>query len=278
MSPPSVTQELDDDGKNQSAVGTCTDLSGHEVTDKVTGINIDTTPPAMRLGSRTPANAAGWNRGDVVVTWTCADGLSGPEQETVSRTVESEGTDQTAIATCRDRAGNERSATEHGIDIDRTPPEPALVSRTPLPTSSGWNTTDVSIVWNCTDALSGVEPADRTVTETVTGDGRGLSATGRCHDRAGNVGANTQSVDIDKTAPTIAATRTPAANAKGWNDTDVTVSFTCADDTSGLAEPCPADVHFTNDGAGQVAIGKVTDAAGNAASAKVVVNIEKKGQ
>lgn len=55
-------------------------------------------------------------------------------------------------------------------------------------------------------------------------------------DIAGNVEAPRPSrvIKIDSTPPRIAPSRTPAANANGWNNSDVTVSFACTDALSGL--------------------------------------------
>jgi hypothetical protein len=50
--------------------------------------------------------------------------------------------------------------------------------------------------------------------------------------------------------PTISAARTPAANAAGWNSTDVTVTFTCVDTLSSLVA-CPSPVVVSTEGAGQ---------------------------
>ncbi len=110
-------------GANQSATGNCTDVAGN-VSSNVTinNINIDKTPPTISLLSRTPANGNGWNNTDVVVTWSCTDSLSGAVSGTVSQTVSSEGANQSATGTCQDRAGNSASATETGINVDKTPP------------------------------------------------------------------------------------------------------------------------------------------------------------
>jgi len=44
-------------------------------------------------------------------------------------------------------------------------------------------------------------------------------------------------IHVDLTPPTIAGTRAPLANAAGWNNTPVTVSFTCDDALSGAPTP-----------------------------------------
>jgi hypothetical protein len=79
---------------------------------------------------------------------------------------------------------------------------------------------------------------------------------------------------IDKTVPTITATVSPSPNAYGWNNTDVTVTFTCSDSLSGIAS-CPAPVAVTTEGAGQVIVDTAVDKAGNSATASVKLNIDK---
>ena len=61
-------------------------------------------------------------------------------------------------------------------------------------------------------------------------------------DIAGNVETPRPSrvIKIDSTPPTITPSRSPAVNASGWNNTDVTFSFACSDALSGLAPGSPA--------------------------------------
>ncbi len=80
--------------------------------------------------------------------------------------------------------------------------------------------------------------------------------------------------NIDKTAPTISATRTPA-NANGWNDDNVLVDFAAADNLSGI-DSVTSETVVSTEGADQSVTGTVVDLAGN--SAQVVVdniNIDK---
>jgi hypothetical protein len=140
------------EGADQSATGTCSDFVGNTSSDTQMGISIDRSPPALVLLSRTPANGAGWNNGPVTVEWSCSDSLSGSVAARVSATVSSEGANQSAKASCTDRAGNQASATLAGINIDRGAPSttinaPALpIIIGPIATISG----------RATDNLSGV--------------------------------------------------------------------------------------------------------------------------
>ena len=84
----------------------------------------------------------------------------------------------------------------------------------------------------------------------------------------------TVALNIDKTPPVIRTTQAPAANAGGWNNADVRVTFECSDDRSGVAT-CAEPQLVSTEGAAQVVKGTVTDAAGNTASASVTINLDK---
>src|SRR5207302_562837 len=76
---------LNNEGTNQSASGTCTDIAGNvSAPSTATGINIDKTPPALTFGPASPApNAAGWNNTNVAFSFTTADNLSGVSSTSV---------------------------------------------------------------------------------------------------------------------------------------------------------------------------------------------------
>lgn len=83
------------------------------------------------------------------------------------------------------------------------------------------------------------------------------------------------STPVDMTPPTITGSRSPEANAFGWNNTDVTASFVCEDFESGIAS-CTAPVVVSTEGAGQSVTGEAIDNAGNSAQATVSgINIDK---
>ena len=81
-------------------------------------------------------------------------------------------------------------------------------------------------------------------------------------------------VGIDNDLPVIMASVNPAPNSAGWNNSNVTVSFTCTDATSGI-QSCPAPQSVTAEGANQVISGTATDNAGNSASTSVPINLDK---
>ena len=106
---------------------------------------------------------------------------------------------------------------------------------------------------------------DGTVTKTAT-----------VTDNVGNTATSAPvTVKLDKTAPTITGSRTPAANANGWNNTDVTVSFAPSDATSGV-KTSSAPTTLSTSAANQSVTGTVTDNADNTASTTVSgINIDK---
>ena len=112
------------------------------------------------------------------------------------------------------------------------------------------------------DGLSGVASCSSPV--VLSAEAAGQSASGTCTDLAGNVSANATAsgINIDKTAPSAGANRSPAPNINGWNNSAVTVSFTGSDGLSGI-DFCSADAVLSTEGAGQSASGTCTDNAGN---------------
>jgi hypothetical protein len=83
-----------------------------------------------------------------------------------------------------------------------------------------------------------------------------------------------QIIGVDNIAPTITGIVTPAPNTAGWNKSNATVSFTCADTTSGIAS-CTEPVTITEETLGQPVNGMAFDNAGNSASVLVTVKLDK---
>jgi len=228
------------EGLNQTVTGSCTDAAGNTATPaSLSGINIDKTKPVI-TGSRTPAaNAFGWNNTDVTVGFTCADsgtGQSGIDTNSVTDAVVStEGQNQSVTNTgaCTDKAGNVAdAATVDKINIDKTPPNPPTVNPSPVPNAAGWNNTDVTVGFTSAGDAGAVQSGIESCTSSsaLSAETAGTDVSGTCTDKAGNVSTPAKvTVKIDKTKPVITGSRLPSANSYGWNNTDVAVSFACAD-------------------------------------------------
>jgi hypothetical protein len=180
------------------------------------------------------------------------------------------------------------------IQTDLMPP--FTVANVALPANAnGWNNSNVTIALTATDnpGGSGVQQ----ITFNATGaqpiaptNVLGSSASALIStegitsfnffatDLAANVeAAQTLVIKLDKTPPSITGVRTPTANANGWNNTDVNISFACADALSGLAPGSPpVAILLSSEGTNQQVSGTCNDLAGNTASAVVSgINIDK---
>lgn len=162
-----------------------------------------------------------------------------------------------------------------GLTLDATPPViiPSVVG---TPGNSGWHISNVVVSWTVSDPESDVSSMIGCETMAITADTSGVTLTCTATSQGGTA---SQSVTVkrDATAPTMNGSRAPAANTQGWNNTDVTVSFACADNLSGLAAGSPpADTVLTSEGAGQSTTGTCADLAGNSVSATASdINIDK---
>jgi hypothetical protein len=160
------------------------------------------------------------------------------------------------------------------------------------PNAAGWHNADVTvtlaaadqnggsglreIIYSVNGAVSHVHGTHAVI--PVTSEGT-TTIVFYAKDRAGNTEvAQTVTVKLDKTAPSIGDVTRTAANAVGWNNTDVTAQYTATDSGSGFDSGATLSdaFSFTNEGAGQTYDIVVTDLAGNTAQQTVGgVNIDK---
>jgi hypothetical protein len=234
----------------------------------------DTTPPVIIPSVSGTLGNNGWYVSDVTVTWTVTD----PESEVTStsgcgETIIGSDTDGVTLTCTATSAGGTSS---ESVTIKRDATAPTISgSRSPAANAYGWNNEKVTVSFTCDDELSGVASCEPDV--TLTGEGEGQLVTGTAVDRAGNSASATVSgINIDKTPPTATGSASPAANAYGWNNTDVTVSFSGTDALSGI-DSCSAPVVLSSEGADQSASGTCTDKAGNVSALATVsgINIDK---
>ena len=167
--------------------------------------------------------------------------------------------------------------TSNQITVDTTPPTLTFAAASPAPNAAGWNNTNVSFGYTTADNLSGV--ASSTPNPLVlSAEGIAVTGTVTVTDVAGNSATFTSpAVKIDKTPPTLVfAAATPAANAAGWNNTNVSFNYTTADNLSGVASSAPNPLVLSTEGTAVTGTVTVTDVAGNSAVfTSVAVKIDK---
>lgn len=172
-------------------------------------------------------------------------------------------------------------ATDGTVAFDAPPPPadttPPAIVRTVSPeaNAAGWHRQDVSVGWSVTDLESGISSSSGCGLSTLVAETAGSTFTCTATNGAGLTSSQSVTVKLDRTPPTITGSRAPAANAHGWNNGDVTVSFSCADGLSRIAS-CDSSITVPGEGANQAASGNATDLAGNTASATVSgISIDK---
>jgi hypothetical protein len=142
--------------------------------------------------------------------------------------------------------------------------------------NNGWYKSDVTLTWTVSEPQS---PASLVKTgcvdQSVTADQAETTYSCSATSAGGSAGPVEVKIKRDATEPTISGSASPGANANGWNNTDVAVSFTCDDNLSGVAS-CGPNQTLSSEGAGQSASGSAVDNAGNSANTTVSgINIDK---
>lgn len=116
----------------------------------------DGVAPTISASIDPPPNAAGWNRTDVRVTFTCTDAVSGIASCSAPTVVTSEGAGQVVTGTAIDQAGNTASASAT-VNLDRTRPNVAIASPRDGDVLS---VAPVTVTGAASDALSGIAGVD----------------------------------------------------------------------------------------------------------------------
>ncbi|RNE66733.1 OmpL47-type beta-barrel domain-containing protein [Cryobacterium tepidiphilum] len=291
------------EGDNLSATASCTDRAGNVTTKTVSGIRIDRSAPTT-TADVPAALASGWHGAAVPVTLAGSDNLSetvttrytidGGDPQTYKGpfTLSADGVHRIVFWSI-DAAGNmETAGAPLTVKVDTVAPTTTLVD--PTTPATGWFVTSgIPVAFDAADAGSGVAATYYTI------DGGAPQVYGRpftadlstgthtisywsvdlADNREARESTNTVAVNVDTDAPTISGAARPAANGRGWNNTDVAVTFSCDDVGSGLPSGvagCAGDAVLSNDGAGQSVRGDAVDVAGNRSSTSYgPVNIDQ---
>lgn len=230
----------------------------------------DTTLPTIVVSVLPPPNAAGWNNSPVTVTFTCGDAISGVASCPSPIAVTTQNANQVFSGTATSNAGNTATASVT-VNLDTTPPT-IIATASPAPNSSGVYNSNVTVAFACSDTLSGI--ASCPPPQTVTTQGANQVISGTATDIAGNTATTSITLTIFKNPPpTITAAVSPPANASGWNNSPVTVTFTCSGG-SGTIASCTPPVTVSAEGANQIITGSAVDQAGQTATTSVTVNLD----
>ena len=272
---------------SQTASCSYTDGGGITRSASATYSIVDTGSPTIMLFSRTPsANSFGWNNSSVTLVWNCSDSGSGTVAATITKTVSTEGQNQSESAHCTDHAGNTSATnTVTEISIDTTAPTAPTVALSPAANALGWNNVAVTatFVWSGDAGAAAAQSGEGScTTPTVVSDesstGAGTAISGTCTDKAGNTSdSTTVAVKLDLTKPTITADSGTYLSGS-WTNQTVTVTFNCFDALSGLLGTCPATVVVSSNTAlaGQNVSASVSDNAGNTQESNTInVKVDK---
>ena len=208
--------------------GSCTNGAGLLTNAAPITIKIDQTAPVVSLtvtGGTLGAN--NWFTSNVTVQTSGAESTSGPINCTADQFQTAETTGTNFNGSCTNQAGLTGNASPLSIKVDKTNPSITFSGRT-APNANGWNNTNVTAGWACSDPVSG--PANDTVSQTLTGEGAGQSTSGTCTDLAGNSASDTQGgINIDKTAPSLSLPSDITEEATSSAGAVVSYSATVAD-------------------------------------------------
>jgi hypothetical protein len=302
---------LSSEGSAQSATGTATDNAGNTSSVTTDNINIDKTAPAVSGATLSSYDVTYGSHNSVAVAASAGDSLSGViggeyyvdtdpghgngtaldyanNQLLGDADFSSLGTGtHTVYVRAQDAAGNWSDPTSASLTVSYpVPVAPTnLTAVTPsnqklaLSWMAGFDpTTPPAISYNIyrNGALIGTSTTTNFTDNNLSSDGTyTYYVTGVNQYGIESTPSNTVTAVYDTNAPTVIYTVTPAANANGWNNSNVTVAFTCSDELSGI-QTCPSSHTFSSDGANQSVTATATDNAGNS---KVVtvgsINIDK---
>ena len=251
------------DTSGTTVAGTCRDVAGNAA-PAMLPLKYDETAPQSSPAAR-PPDANGWHNHAVTVTFQGTDGTSGVA--TCTQTTYA-GPDDASVAlsgTCVDQAGNQSPSALFTTKYDETPPQATATASRPADVN-GWHNHPLTVSFAGSDAMSGLASCDPT--KSYAGpDAATVSISGACRDQAGNVAPRSVAVKYDATAPQVTATPGRAANAAGWYNAPLAVTFAGTDSVSGLASCAQPPNYSGPDNATATMSGSCTDQAGNVRNA-----------
>jgi microsomal dipeptidase-like Zn-dependent dipeptidase len=209
----------------------------------------------------------GWYTSDVTIVWNVESDFS-VDSKTGCETVIIDYDTPSTTLTCQ--AENVGGVSEESVTIKRDTELPQYTAQC-VPDVE-WTNQAVQVEFNAWDVTSGLA-SPTPVQITVDQECIGMTVFNIFTDNAGlETHAFMDGINIDWTPPVIElASRLPAPNAGGWNNTVVHITYSAVDNLSGIdlgAGDLGDDV-VAGEGAGQSVSGTTVDLAGNEATVTV---------
>src|SRR5436190_586661 len=220
------------------------------------------SPPSITPTFFGTSGTNNWFTSDVTVNWSIQSTLpyTSIGCDGVKLTAETTGTNVTCSAS-NDDGTTSMTVT---VKIDKTPPTSTAAPSRPAD-SNGWYNHTLGISCSGTDATSGISAC--TQAGYSGPDDGSASVAGTCVDVAGNVSASTTfGLQYDAAGPSVTATPARGADANGWYNHSLSVSYSGTDATSGGVSCVSARTYSGPDDATASVTGSCTDKAGNTTS------------
>jgi hypothetical protein len=243
------------------------------VTPAASGVPGDPTPPVITPVLTGTLGNGDWYVTNVTVNWRVSD----PESLILS----SRGCDATTLTadtpgarlSCEAASDGGEATASKTIKVDKTAPTVTGASAARAPDGNGWYNHALVVSFAGFDATSGVEACSA---PSYGGpDSATASVSGSCRDRAGHTSAlGSFTFKYDATAPDVTPSPSRGADANGWYNRPLTISFLGSDAASGV-ESCGAPQTYAGPDSSAAAIaGSCRDRAGNSGQASVAVRYD----
>jgi hypothetical protein len=221
----------------------------------------DPTPPVVTPLITGTLGLNGWYTTNVTVNWSVTDPESIILSTTGCNAVTFTGNTTGTTLTCSAESDGGTATVSKTLRVDKTAPATtATTSR--AADSNGWYNHALSIDFNGTDATSGLASCSPDASYGGPDTAAGI-VSGTCQDQAGNTAPANLTLKYDASAPQITATPSRTANATGWYNAPLSVTFSGTDPVSGLAF-CVQPQSFSGPDTATASVpGSCTDTAGN---------------
>jgi hypothetical protein len=163
-------------------------------------------------------------------------------------------------------AGNVSAPLAFSLEYDATPPS-VTASPSRGPDANGWYNHPVSVAFNGTDSVSGIDSCTAAVSYSGP-DTAGTTLSGTCTDKAGNSASTSFSLQYDSTPPTVSASLARPPDANGWYNHPVALNASGTDAGSGIGS-CTGGTYSGPDTNHASITATCVDNAGNSATQTV---------